>query len=55
MPKPIVGIIPPGGHHYMERDVKITGSSYKNLLENVTNYRAENHISLGDVEGDVTN
>ena len=39
----------------MESDVKITGSSYKNLLENVTNYRAENHISLGDVEGDVTN
>lgn len=39
----------------MESDVKITGSSYKNLLENVTNYRAENHISLGDIEGDVTN
>jgi hypothetical protein len=55
MPKPIEGLIPPGGHHYMESDVKITGSSYKNLLENVTNYRAENHIPLGDVEGDVTN
>jgi hypothetical protein len=55
MPKPIVGIIPPGGHHYMEGDVKISGSSYKNLLENVTNYRAENYIPVGDVEGDVTN
>jgi len=55
MPKPIIGIIPPGGHHYMEADVKITGSSYKNLLENVTNYRAENYIPVGDVEGDVTN
>ena len=55
MPKPIEGLIPPSGHHYMEGDVKITGSSYKNLLENVTNYRAENHIPVGDVEGDVTN
>lgn len=55
MPKPIEGLIPPGGHHYMEGDVKITGSSYKNLLDNVTNYRAENHIPVGDVEGDVTN
>jgi len=55
MPKPIEGLIPPGGLHYTESDVKITASSYKNLLENVTNYRAENHISLGDVEGDVTN
>jgi hypothetical protein len=55
MPKPIEGIIPPHGFHYIESDVKITGSSYKNLLDNVTNYRAENNISVGDVEGDVTN
>lgn len=39
----------------MEGDFKITGSSYKNLLDNVTTYRAENHIPVGDVEGDVTN
>jgi hypothetical protein len=55
MPKPIEGLIPPGGHHYMESDFRITGSSYKNLLDNVTSYRAENHIPVGDVEGDVTN
>jgi hypothetical protein len=55
MPKPIEGIIPPHGFHYIESDVNITGSSYKNLLQNVTNYRAENHLPVGDVEGDVTN
>jgi hypothetical protein len=55
MPKVIQGMLPPGGYHYIDGDVKITGRTYENLIENVTSYRAENHISIGDIEGDVIN
>ena len=55
MPKPIVGLIPPGGHHYFEADVKITASNFDELIKNVTSYRAENYLPIGDVEGDITN
>jgi hypothetical protein len=54
MAKPITGMIPPGGWHYMEGDVKLTSHSYENLLTTVQNYRAENHLPIGDVEGDVS-
>jgi hypothetical protein len=53
MAKPIIGIIPPGGWHYMEGDVKLASYSYETLLKTVENFRAENHLSIGDVEGDV--
>jgi hypothetical protein len=33
--------------------VKLIGYSYPNLLKVVEDYRAENHLPLGDVEGDV--
>jgi hypothetical protein len=53
MAKPIIGMIPPGGWHYYDGDVKLIGNTYGNLIEVVTNYRAENHIPIGDIEGDV--
>ena len=53
MAKPILGMIPPGGWHYYESDVKLKGYSLDNLYKVVQNYRAENHIPLGDVIGDV--
>ena len=53
MAKPIIGMIPPSGWHYFDSDAKLTGYSYDNLLHVVETYRAENHIPIGDVEGDV--
>jgi len=53
MPKPVLGVVPPGGWHYYQSDVKLIGYSYPNLLKVVEDYRAENHLPLGDVEGDV--
>jgi hypothetical protein len=53
MAKPILGMVPPGGWHYYQSDVKLTGYSYPDLLRVVEHYRAENHLSGGDVEGDV--
>ena len=54
MAKPIQGIIPPSGWHYYQSDVRLNGSHYSNLLDVVRNYRAENHLPEGDVEGDVS-
>jgi hypothetical protein len=53
MAKPIIGMVPPGGWHYYQSDVKLTGYSYDNLLKVVETYRAENHFDGGDIEGDV--
>lgn len=53
MPKPIIGMIPPGGWHYYDGDAKITGVEYSSLIKAVRDYRAENHLPEGDVEGDV--
>ena len=54
MPKVILGMIPPSGWHYIDGDARLNGSDYSNLLSVVESYRAENHIPIGDVEGDVT-
>jgi hypothetical protein len=54
MAKPIIGMIPPHGWHYFEGDVKITGSDFDNLIENIRHYRAENHLPIGDVTGDAS-
>ena len=46
-------MVPPGGWHYIQSDVRLSGFSYENLLKVVEQYRAENHLPIGDVEGDV--
>jgi hypothetical protein len=51
--KPIIGMIPPSGWHYIEGDVRLNGHDYYKLLSVVESYRAENHLPSGDVEGDV--
>ena len=53
MAKPIDGLIPPGGWHYFQSDVKLDGYSLDNLYQVVEHYRAENHLPIGDVRGDV--
>ena len=46
-------MIPPGGWHYYQSDTKITGYSYADLLKSVESYRSENHLTSGDITGDV--
>jgi hypothetical protein len=53
MAKPIWGMVPPGGWHYQDGDVRLEGWSLDNLYDVVRNYRAENNLPLGDVVGDV--
>jgi len=53
MAKPIMGMVPPGGWHYYQSDVKLAGYSYADLIKAVETYRAENHLPGGDIEGDV--
>lgn len=53
MAKPIQGLVPPSGWHYYDGDVRLNGYSLDNLYEVVRNFRAENHLPQGDVEGDV--
>lgn len=53
MAKPILGMIPPGGWHYYQSDVRLTGHSYENLIANLEAYRAENHLESSDAEGDI--
>ncbi len=53
MAKPIQGMIPPSGWHYIDSDTRLDAPSYPALLKSVENYRAENNLPSGDVEGDV--
>lgn len=53
MAKPIIGMVPPGGWHYIDGDARLTGHSYDSLLKAVETYRAENNLPSGDIEGDV--
>jgi len=46
-------MIPPGGFHFFQSDVKLTGITLNDLYKTVENYRAENGLPLGDVQGDV--
>jgi hypothetical protein len=46
-------MIPPGGWHYYQSDVRLESWSLDNLYKVVENYRAENSLPVGDVEGDV--
>lgn len=52
--KPIEGIIPPNGWHYYDRDVKITGIDFRDLVKNVQRFRAENGLAFGDAEADIS-
>jgi len=51
--KPINGMIPPGGWHYFQGDVRLESWALPELYRVVQNYRAENALPSGDVEGDV--
>jgi hypothetical protein len=53
MAKPIIGMIPPSGWHYIDGDARITGHSYESLIQAVQSFRAENNLPQGDVTGDV--
>ena len=53
MAKPIIGMIPPSGWHFIDGDARLNAGTYDKLLQVVENYRAENHLPSGDVEGDV--
>ena len=53
MAKPISGMVPPGGWHYRDGDVKLEGWSLDNLYDVVSNFREENHLPIGDIKGDV--
>ena len=46
-------MIPPGGWHYTQSDVTLKGNSLYDLYKVVTDFRVQNHLPLGDVEGDV--
>lgn len=52
---PIEHIIPPGGFHFMEGDVRIDGSSYPSVAENLLRYRIENKRPLGSPLEEVHN
>lgn len=54
MAKPIIGMIPPGGWHYIDGDARINADSYSDLVRLVEHYRAENSLPVGDVEGDIS-
>lgn len=55
MAKPIVGMIPPGGWHFIQSDVKLTAHSIDDLYKVVEDFRVQNNFPLGDVQGDVDN
>jgi hypothetical protein len=55
MAKPIMGMVPPRGWQYVDGDVVLKGYSLENLYKIVEDYRAENHLPIGDVIGDVNN
>lgn len=54
---PKEGIIPPGGHHYIERhqgtETKIVGHSYQDVAEQLLKFRIANKIALGQPLDDV--
>ena len=53
MAYPNASVVPPGGWHYYQGDVKLEGYSLEVLYKTVENYRAENHLPAGDIIGDV--
>ena len=55
MAKPINGMVPPGGWHYFQSDIKMVADSLDDLYKVVESFRAENSLPVGDVKGDVDN
>ena len=53
MAKPINGMIPPGGWHFFQSDVKLEAPTLDDLYLVVQKYRAENGLPVGDVTGDI--
>jgi hypothetical protein len=54
---PKTGIIPPGGHHFIERhgttERRIEGSSYDDVAEQLLRYRVANGIPLGQPRDEI--
>ena len=53
--KPIQGMVPPGGFHYFQGDVRLTGENLGDLYRVVTIHRAQNDIPNSSAIDDVNN
>lgn len=53
MAYPFDNLVPPGGWHYWQGDVRLDGYTLEALYKVVEDYRAENHLPIEDVRGDV--
>jgi len=53
--KPIQGIVPPGGFHYFQGDVRLNADTMNDLYKKVTDYRAENALPNNTTKEDVDN
>jgi len=53
MPHLIKGMVPPRGFRFNQGDVLLESYSEEELVNVVTNYRAENNLPVGDVQGDI--
>jgi hypothetical protein len=53
--KPINGMVPPGGFHYFQGDVKITGENLGDLYRAVMAHRNQNEIPSANTVEDVNN
>ena len=53
--KPIIGMVPPGGYHYFQGDVRLHADTLIDLYKKVSNYRAENALPENSTKDDVDN
>lgn len=53
IPRVIESMVMPGGWHFTQDGDTITAQTYAELTSNVTNYRAERRIAIGDVRQDI--
>ena len=51
--KPIIGMVPPGGFHYFQGDVRLESDTLDGLYNRVMHHRAENSIPHHSVREDV--
>lgn len=52
--KPIEGMVPPGGWHFIDQGVTLTGEDFESLVRTVQKFRVENGYIVGNVAGEVT-
>lgn len=45
---PKENVVPPGGFHFMEGDVRIDGHSYQSVADNLMRYRLDNKLPVGN-------